>query len=239
MDPPVHSVPSIQDSTVLGIQGRGGPKPGQGAPPVARGVQLARPWPREPHLVLPPVEALLVEENEGDVARRRSRPGKQAYAPVPGPVLDALERPGQPQGQRDGGRREPDEEPQQNAPSSARVVGIPAVRVGHGQIFPSAAWYDLLRTGTLLGLMRNPDRFRMEVAALPRRSWVVVDEVQSGFCRTTTYCSSLVKMSAASDILVSDVAAALVVVLVVSVMLQMVVPLAICTFKNRPLASTT
>jgi len=46
------------------------------------------------------------------------------------------------------------------------------------QRFPSAAWYDLLRTSTLLGLMRNPDRFRMEVAALPRRSWIVVDEVQ-------------------------------------------------------------
>jgi predicted AAA+ superfamily ATPase len=46
------------------------------------------------------------------------------------------------------------------------------------QRFPRATRYDLLRTTTLLGLMRNPDRFRLEVAALPPSSWVVIDEVQ-------------------------------------------------------------
>jgi uncharacterized protein len=46
------------------------------------------------------------------------------------------------------------------------------------QKFPAARWYDLLRTKTVLDLMRNPDRFRLEVAALPPGSWVVIDEIQ-------------------------------------------------------------
>jgi predicted AAA+ superfamily ATPase len=41
-----------------------------------------------------------------------------------------------------------------------------------------AAWYDLVRDRELLRLMRDPDAFRGEVEALPRGSWIVVDEVQ-------------------------------------------------------------
>lgn len=41
-----------------------------------------------------------------------------------------------------------------------------------------AKWFDLVRNAELLSLMRNPERFRQAVEALPRGSWVVVDEVQ-------------------------------------------------------------
>jgi predicted AAA+ superfamily ATPase len=43
---------------------------------------------------------------------------------------------------------------------------------------PEARWFDLVRTTEVLSLMRNPDRFRQAVEALPKGSWVVVDEVQ-------------------------------------------------------------
>jgi len=43
---------------------------------------------------------------------------------------------------------------------------------------PDALWYNLLLDRELLRLMRSPGTFRQEVAALPRGSWVVVDEVQ-------------------------------------------------------------
>jgi predicted AAA+ superfamily ATPase len=43
---------------------------------------------------------------------------------------------------------------------------------------PDALWYNLLLDRELLRLMRSPGAFRQEVAALPRGSWVVVDEVQ-------------------------------------------------------------
>ena len=46
------------------------------------------------------------------------------------------------------------------------------------QRLPQALWYNLLLDRELLRLMRNPGTFRQEVAALPRGSWVVVDEVQ-------------------------------------------------------------
>lgn len=45
-------------------------------------------------------------------------------------------------------------------------------------ILPDALWFDLLRTQTFLGLTRRPESFRQQVEAKPRRSWVVVDEVQ-------------------------------------------------------------
>ena len=57
------------------------------------------------------------------------------------------------------------------------------------QVLPDALWFDLLRTHTLLGLTRQPESFRQQVAARPRGSWVVVDEVkhrrfhQAGSCR--------------------------------------------------------
>jgi len=41
-----------------------------------------------------------------------------------------------------------------------------------------ARWFDLLRNAELLALMRKPEHFRQAVSALPRGSWVVVDEVQ-------------------------------------------------------------
>ena len=41
-----------------------------------------------------------------------------------------------------------------------------------------AKWFDLVRNAELLSLMRNPERFRQAVEALPQGSWVVVDEVQ-------------------------------------------------------------
>src|SRR5712692_1854330 len=43
---------------------------------------------------------------------------------------------------------------------------------------PHARWYNLLLDRELLRLMRDPGSFRREVDALPRGSWVVVDEVQ-------------------------------------------------------------
>ena len=43
---------------------------------------------------------------------------------------------------------------------------------------PRAHWYNLLLDRELLRLMRDPGSFRREVDALPRGSWVVVDEVQ-------------------------------------------------------------
>ena len=46
------------------------------------------------------------------------------------------------------------------------------------QRLPRALWYNLLLDRELLRLMRSPGTFRQEVAALPRGSWVVVDEVQ-------------------------------------------------------------
>ena len=45
-------------------------------------------------------------------------------------------------------------------------------------ILPDALWFDLLRTQTFQGLARRPESFRQQVEARPRRSWVVVDEVQ-------------------------------------------------------------
>ncbi len=43
---------------------------------------------------------------------------------------------------------------------------------------PGAHWYNLLLDRELLRLMRAPGQFRQEIEALPRGSWVVVDEVQ-------------------------------------------------------------
>lgn len=43
---------------------------------------------------------------------------------------------------------------------------------------PKALWYNLLLDRELLRLMRDPGQFRREIEALPRGSWVVVDEVQ-------------------------------------------------------------
>ena len=41
-----------------------------------------------------------------------------------------------------------------------------------------ALWYNLLLDRELLRLARQPALFRQEVEALPRGSWIVVDEVQ-------------------------------------------------------------
>jgi len=38
-------------------------------------------------------------------------------------------------------------------------------------------WYNLLLDRALLRLMRDPLAFRQEIEALPRGSWVVVDEI--------------------------------------------------------------
>ena len=46
------------------------------------------------------------------------------------------------------------------------------------QVLPNALWFDLLRIRTLLELTQQPDTLRQQVEALPRGSWVVVDEVQ-------------------------------------------------------------
>ena len=43
---------------------------------------------------------------------------------------------------------------------------------------PKAQWYNLLLDRELLRLMRDPGAFRQELEALPRGSWIVVDEVQ-------------------------------------------------------------
>jgi len=45
------------------------------------------------------------------------------------------------------------------------------------QVLPGAEWFDLLRMSTVLELTRQPDLFRARVEALPRGSWVVVDEI--------------------------------------------------------------
>jgi len=47
-----------------------------------------------------------------------------------------------------------------------------------GQEFPGATTYDLLRPDEHLRLARDPAAFGRECAALPERSWIVVDEVQ-------------------------------------------------------------
>src|SRR3990172_9375637 len=44
--------------------------------------------------------------------------------------------------------------------------------------WPRARWYNLLLDRELLRLLRDPGTFRHEIEALPRGSWVVVDEVQ-------------------------------------------------------------
>ncbi len=43
---------------------------------------------------------------------------------------------------------------------------------------PGARWYNLLLDRELLCLMCDPGTLRREIEALPRGSWVVVDEVQ-------------------------------------------------------------
>ena len=43
---------------------------------------------------------------------------------------------------------------------------------------PQATWFDLVRTQELLRLMREPGLLRHAVEALPRGSWIVIDEVQ-------------------------------------------------------------
>ncbi len=43
---------------------------------------------------------------------------------------------------------------------------------------PDAHWYNLLLDRELLRLMRDPGTFRREIEALPRGSWVIVDEGQ-------------------------------------------------------------
>lgn len=45
-------------------------------------------------------------------------------------------------------------------------------------VLPKALWFDLLRTQTFLSLSHQPELFRQQVEAMPRGSWVVVDEVQ-------------------------------------------------------------
>lgn len=45
-------------------------------------------------------------------------------------------------------------------------------------VLPRARWYNLLLDRELLRLMRDPGTLRREIEALPRGSWVVVDEVQ-------------------------------------------------------------
>lgn len=47
----------------------------------------------------------------------------------------------------------------------------------HG-VLPQARFYNLLLDREVLRLMREPEAFRQEVQALPRGSWVVVDEIQ-------------------------------------------------------------
>jgi len=45
-------------------------------------------------------------------------------------------------------------------------------------VLPDALWFDLLRTQTFLALTRQPEFLRQQIEARPKRSWVVVDEVQ-------------------------------------------------------------
>lgn len=46
------------------------------------------------------------------------------------------------------------------------------------QHFPQAAYFDLLNTSLYLRLQQDPSHFRKAVEALPKKSWVVVDEIQ-------------------------------------------------------------
>mgnify|MGYP000723734033 CR=1 FL=1 len=46
------------------------------------------------------------------------------------------------------------------------------------QLFSDALWFNLLRESELLALLQDPNKFRRQVEARPRNSWVVVDEVQ-------------------------------------------------------------
>src|SRR4030095_8025631 len=46
------------------------------------------------------------------------------------------------------------------------------------QRLPRAHWFDLLRLPLVLELTRRPELFRSRIEALPKGSWVVVDEVQ-------------------------------------------------------------
>ena len=45
-------------------------------------------------------------------------------------------------------------------------------------ILPQAKWYDLLDNSEYLKLLRNPALLRFEVEAMPKDSWIVIDEVQ-------------------------------------------------------------
>jgi predicted AAA+ superfamily ATPase len=45
-------------------------------------------------------------------------------------------------------------------------------------VLPRARWYNLLLDRELLRLVRDREAFRQEVEALPRGSWVVIDEIQ-------------------------------------------------------------
>ena len=45
-------------------------------------------------------------------------------------------------------------------------------------VLPGSKYFDLLRSTEHIRLMRNPDEFRQEIAALKKGSWVVVDEIQ-------------------------------------------------------------
>lgn len=45
-------------------------------------------------------------------------------------------------------------------------------------LLPDARWYNLLLDREHLRLLRDPGLFRQEIEALPRGSWVVVDEIQ-------------------------------------------------------------
>src|SRR5437879_6091824 len=66
-------------------------------------------------------------------------------------------------------------------PSARSCCSVPAARGKTTWLrarLPRAHWYNLLLDRELLRLMRDPGSFRREVDALPRGSWVVVDEVQ-------------------------------------------------------------
>ena len=45
-------------------------------------------------------------------------------------------------------------------------------------VLPGAKWYDLLDTKIYLKLLRDPSFIRMEIEALPEKTWIVIDEVQ-------------------------------------------------------------
>lgn len=45
---------------------------------------------------------------------------------------------------------------------------------------PKAHWYNLLLDRERLRIMRDPQQFQHEIEALPRGSWVVIDEIQTG-----------------------------------------------------------